>query len=311
MVSVTLLHVIQNNIITKSGGIGKGCPECGDALARDRIETVCSGCGLVIDENPLDRGPDWRRTDEPGRSRRHVGAPLTRSRHDRGLSTTIGYGNGRSSRLNGRNRRRFARLRRQHNRAQVRNKIERNRIYGFSEIRRLTATLDLPESIQERACVLFKTAQREDLLRGRSLEGFAAAAVYANCRLEKLSRTRSEIVSVARASEDELVNAYDALNRELGLPTGPIDPVEYLPRFASHLDLPEDIEHRARELLEQAVDDDFTTGRNPSGVAAGSLYTAAHEVNYGLTQAEAAAVADVAAVTVRSTYQHLADSNQA
>ena len=281
-----------------------GCPECGDALTRQHIETICSGCGLIVAEDPLDRGPDWRPGTE-GRSQKRVGAPLTRTRHDRGLSTTIGYGNGRSSALTGRNRRQFARLRRQHSRAQVRSKIERNRIYGFSEIRRLTATLDLPESIRERSCVLFESAQDEDLLRGRSLEGFAAASVYANCRLDGLSRTRSEIVEVSRATESELVNAYDALNRELGLPVGPIDPTEYLPRFASRLDIPDAIERRARDYSAKVVTDGFATGRNPSGVAAGCLYAAAQEACYDLTQDEAAAVADVAAVTVRTTYHYL------
>lgn len=285
--------------------IADGCPECNGSLATQRTETVCSRCGLVVAEDPLDRGPDWRTVGDPHRNTRRTGAPLTRARHDRGLSTEIGYGTGRSPRLSGRNRRRFARLRRQHNRAQVRSKIERNRIYGFSEIRRLTAALDLPEDIRERACVLFKSAQDEGLLRGRSLEGFAAAVVYANCRIADVSRTRSEVVEDARATASELEAAYDALNRELGLPTGPIDPAEYIPRFASKLELTEEIERRALELAEEARDAGIDNGRNPCGVAAACLYTAATELDAGLTQEAAAEVADVAAVTVRSTYHDL------
>ena len=302
--------MISNNIISENNGTDTGCPECGAALARRRIETFCSRCGLVVGEDPIDRGPDWRRGDPPGRSRRHVGAPLTAARHDRGLSTTIGYGNGQSRRLTGRTRRRFARLRRHHSRAQVRGKIERNRVYGFSEIHRLTATLDLPESLKERACRLFAAAQHEDLLRGRTLEGFAAATVYASCRLARVSRTRSEVVAAARASEAELTTAYDALNRNIGLATGPIDPVEYLPRFASELDIPPHIERRARELAEMLQSDGFATGRNPSGVAAACLYAASREACYDLTQNEAAEVADVATVTIRGTYQHLADLDE-
>ncbi len=288
-----------------TGGIGAECPECAGTLARRRIETVCSTCGLVVAEDPLDRGPDWRAVGDHRRSNRRVGAPLTRTRHDRGLSTEIGYGNGRSRRITPSNRRRMARLRRQHNRAQVRSKLERNRIYAFSEIRRLTAVLDLPEPIRERACVLFESAQKEDLIRGRSLEGFAAAAVYANCRLSDVSRSRSEIAEGARASEDELTTAYDALNRELGLATGPIDPAEYVPRFASNLDVSEEVERRAMELVKRAHNEDLVTGRNPCGVAAACLYTAATELGAGLTQDEAAAEADVAAVTIRSTYHDL------
>ena len=285
--------------------IASGCPECEGRLATEHIETICSSCGLVVDEDPLDRGPDWSTRGDPRRNTRRVGAPLTRTRHDRGLSTKIGYGNGRSRRIRGRDRRRFARLRRQHNRAQVRSKVERNRVYAFSEIRRLTAMLDLPDTIRERACVLFETAQGEDLLRGRSLEGFAAAAVYANCRIDEIARTREEIVDKARASLDELEAAYDALNRDLGLPTGPINPAEFIPRFASTLDVPSDVERRALELATLAQDEGVSTGRNPCGVAAACLYTAASAENYELTQDDTAAVADVATVTVRATYHDL------
>ncbi len=289
----------------ETGQNGVGCPECNGRVTRRGIETVCRGCGLVVAEDPIDRGPTWRRTDRPSNSRRHVGAPLTATRHDRGLSTEIGYGSHRNRHMSGRKRRRFARMRRQHNRAQVRSKIERNRIYAFSEIRRLTAELDLPQSIRERSCVLFKSAQEEDLLRGRSLEGFAAAAVYANCRIEGLSRSRDEVTAAARADTGELEVAYDALNRELGLPVGPIDPEEYVPRFASELDVPETITRDALDLCARAHEVGLVNGRNPCGVAGGCLYLAAQRQEHELTQSDVAEVADVAPVTIRGTYHEL------
>jgi transcription initiation factor TFIIB len=218
------------------------------------------------------------------------------------LTTEIG----RSTRLTGRKRRRIARMRRQHNRARIASKAERNQVYAFTEIRRLVDRLDLPASIRDRACVLFESAQSEDLLRGRSLEGFAAATVYAACRADALSRTLGEVVGVARASEAELKAAYDALNRELGLPTGPIDPAEYLARFASRLDLPQRIERRGRELVAEAAEMGVVAGRNPGGVASACLYTAATEDDdVELTQQAAAEVGGVTPVTLRSTYYDL------
>jgi transcription initiation factor TFIIB len=279
------------------------CPECEGRLRSDDSETVCTSCGLVVAEDNIDHGPEWRSFEDDDTNRERTGAPLTRSRHDRGLSTEIG----RSTRLKGRKRRRMARLRRQHNRTKIGSKAERNQVYGFTEIRRLVSSLGLSDHIRDRACVLFESAQDEDLLRGRSLEGFAAATVYATCRTAEVSRTIDEVVADARASKAELSAAYDALNRELGLPTGPIDPAEYLARFASDLDLPQDLEGRARELVERARKLNHVDGRNPAGVAAGCLYTAADERAYPLTQAEAADAADVTPVTLRATYQALTD----
>ncbi|PSP80715.1 transcription initiation factor IIB [Halobacteriales archaeon QS_4_69_225] len=277
------------------------CPECEGRLRSTDTETVCDDCGLVVDETAIDRGPEWRSFADDDTNPERCGAPLTRSRHDRGLSTEIGY----STRLKGRKRRRVARMRRQHRRAQVGSKRDRNQVYGFTEIRRLTGRLELPESLQERACVLFESAQEDDLLRGRSIEGFAAAAVYAVCRTASVSRTVEEVTDEATASRAELQAAYDAMNRALGLPTGPIDPAEYLARYASKLDVPDGVERRARELAERARETGLSVGRNPSGVAAACIYTAAREVAYELTQAEVSDVAGVSAVTIRNSYREL------
>ncbi len=280
------------------------CPECGGRLNASGDETVCGECGLVVGADRIDRGPEWRSFDD-GEDRKRTGAPLTRSRHDRGLSTEIGYGS--DGRLTGRKRRQLSRMRREHNRSRIASKTERNQVYAFTEIRRMVADQSLPESIKEQACTLFRSAQSEDLLRGRSLEGFAAATVYAACRAGTVSRTVDEMVEVSRASRDEFKAAYGALNTELGLPIGPIDPREYLPRFASRLGLDTDVERRARDLARNAREDGIVGGRDPSGFAAGCLYAAAREFDAGVTQTEAADVADVSPVTLRSAYHDLTE----
>jgi transcription initiation factor TFIIB len=281
------------------------CPECSGAVRTQNTERVCTDCGLVVSEDRIDRGPEWRTfsDDGTGDNPERTGAPLTRSRHDRGLSTEIG----RSTRLKGRKRRKFARLRRQHKRATISSKAERNQVYGFTEIRRVVGALGLPRSVRDQSCALFDSAQSEGLLRGRTIEGFAAASVYAVCRTNALSRTVGEVEHVARADEGELSAAYDAMNRELGLPTGPIDPRDYLPRYADALALPSDAERRARHHVDALETSNDIAGKNPSGVAAACLYTAAKDTEHAVTQAEAADVADVTPVTLRSTHYALQD----
>ena len=277
-----------------------GCPECEGRLTADGDETVCESCGLIVSTDRLDRGPEWRSFEDDDRNPARCGAPLTRSRHDRGLSTEIGRsGRGKS--------RKWSRLRRQHRRTQIRSKRERNQVYGFTEIRRLMGALSLPDRIRDQACSLFESAQNEDLLRGRSIEGFASAAVYAACRVAGVSRTISEVVDAAKATADEHRAAYDALNRELGLPVAAAAPTEFVARFTSELDLGQAVRRRARDHAERAVESGHANGRNPGGVAAGAVYLAAREEGAGVTQAEAADIADVTAVTVRTTYQALQD----
>ena len=62
------------------------CPQCGSTdLIGDyeRAEVVCANCGLVIDDNLVDMGPEWRAFDHEQRDKRtRVGAPITYTIHD-------------------------------------------------------------------------------------------------------------------------------------------------------------------------------------------------------------------------------------
>jgi len=277
------------------------CPECDAELTRRGRETICAECGLVVGESRIDHGPEWRSFEDDTADRRRTGPPLSRARHDRGFSTRIGRDRGAPPRR----RRRMARLRRQHRRAKTASKADRNLRFGMIEIRRIVDQLSLAGSFRDDACVLFEAGQDAGLLHGRTIEGMAAAAVYAVCRSAEVSRMVEEVTAVAKATSDELTVAYAALNRELGLETGPIDPREYLPRFADRLDVSPAVQRRAREFAAVVVDGNLAGGRAPSGVAAACLYTAAREHGVEITQQEAAEVAGVTPATLRSTYQDI------
>ena len=64
---------------------------------------------------------------------------------------------------------------------------------------------------------------------------------------------------------------------------------------------------QAREYVDIAERRNLLSGRNPSGVAAACLYAGAEDCGAALTQADAADVADVTPVTLRSTYYDLQD----
>ncbi len=199
------------------------CPECDGHVTTNVKETVCEDCGLVIEEQRLDHGPEWRAYDEDKRER--TGAPLTAARHDRGLSTEIGHGtDANGNELSGQKRRRLARMRREQTRGRWRSKAEQNLAHGLGEVRRLTSALDLSGTLRDQACQLFRSAQNQDLLRGRSIEAIAAASVYGACRCNGRSQLLDDIVAVAKVGKSEVTNAYKTLNEELGLPAKPATP---------------------------------------------------------------------------------------
>ena len=70
------------------------CPECNGSLVNDAEhgETVCQDCGLVVEADEIDRGPEWRAFDAAEKDEKsRVGAPTTNMMHDKGLSTNIDW----------------------------------------------------------------------------------------------------------------------------------------------------------------------------------------------------------------------------
>ena len=292
------------------------CPECGGSIVADeaRGETVCSDCGLIIDEDSIDRGPEWRAFDSAERDQKsRVGAPTTNLMHDKGLSTNIGwqnkdaYGNALSSRQ----REQMQRLRTWNERLRTRDSKERNLKQALGEIDRMASALGLPENVRETASVIYRRALDEDLLPGRSIEGVATAALYAAARQAGTPRSLDEVERVSRVEKMELTRTYRYVVRELSLQVEPADPAQYVPRFASDLDLSDEAERRARELLESAKRAAIHSGKSPVGLAAAAVYAAALFTNEKLTQSQVSEVADVSEVTIRNRYKELLEAADA
>jgi transcription initiation factor TFIIB len=286
------------------------CPECGGRLVSDAEhgETICEECGLVVDEDTVDRGPEWRAFDSSEKDEKsRVGAPTTKMMHDQGLSTNIdwrdkdAYGNTLSSRQ----RAKMQRLRTWDERFRTRDAKERNLKQALGEIERMASALGLPENVRETASVIYRRALDEDLLPGRSIEAISTAALHAAARQAGVPRSIDEVAEVSRINQMEFERAYRYIVRELGLGIKPADPTSYVGRFASDLDVSDEVEQRARELLETTKREGAHSGKSPVGLAAAAVYAAALLTNQRVTQSEVSEVADVSEVTIRNRYKEL------
>ncbi|MFC4987620.1 MULTISPECIES: transcription initiation factor IIB [Saliphagus] len=291
------------------------CPECSGQLVTDdeHGETVCADCGLVVDENSVDRGPEWRAFDASEKNEKsRVGAPTTNTMHDKGLSTNIdwrnkdAYGNS----LGSRQREKMQRLRKWNERFRTRDSKERNLKQALGEIDRMASAVGLPTNVRETASVVYRRALDEDLLPGRSIEGVSTACVYAAARQAGVPRSLDEIADVSRVEKNEIARTYRYVVRELGLEVQPADPESYVPRFASGLDLSDEAEHRARSLLQNAKEQGVHSGKSPVGLAAAAVYAAALLTNEKTTQAAVSEVADISEVTIRNRYHELLEAEE-
>ena len=280
------------------------CPDCGSTdLIGDyeRAEVVCANCGLVIDENIVDMGPEWRAFDHEQRDKRtRVGAPITYTIHDKGLSTMIDWRNkdiyGRD--IPARNRAQWYRLRKWQRKIRISGATERNLAFALSELDRDSSRLGLPRSVRESASVVYRSAVENKLIRGRSIEGVVAASLYAACRRCKVPRTLDEIAEVSRVTKKEVGRTYRFLTTS---------PVDYVPRFASELGLSGEVQSKSIEIIEKAMEKGLTSGRGPTGVAAAALYIASVLLGERKTQRDVAEVAGVTEVTIRNRYKELTE----
>jgi len=289
------------------------CPECGSThLSRDfsRAELVCEDCGLVIDEDLIDHGPEWRAFDSEQREKRaRTGAPMTYTIHDKGLSTIIGWKNrdsyGKS--IPTRNRAQLYRLRKWQRRIRISDATERSLAIALSGLDRLASNMSLPRTVRETAAMIYRKAALKKLVRGRSIEGVTAASLYAACRQCNVPRTLDEISNTAHISRKEIGRTYRYISRELELKLMPTSPQDYISRFCSALKLSADVKAKTLEILHEATNRELTSGRGPTGIAAASLYIASVLCGERRTQREVADVAGVTEVTIRNRYKELAE----
>lgn len=289
------------------------CPECsGYHLVRDytRGELVCEECGLVIDEQFIDQGPEWRSFDvEQNEQRSRTGAAMTFTVHDKGLSTEIGWGNkdsyGRS--VPSKNRAQLYRMRKWQHRTRVSNSTDRNLSLALTELAKLSSKMGLPRDVRETAAMIYRKAVNKNLIRGRSVEGVAAASLYAACRQCGVPRTLNEIAKVSRVGKKEIGRTYRFMSREIKLNLMPTSPEDYISRFCSELGVSGKVETKAIDLIKQAAEKELTSGRGPTGVSAATIYIASVMCDERRTQKQIGKVAGVTEVTVRNRYKELTE----
>jgi len=279
---------MDNNRIRK-------CPECGSKnVVSDskHAELYCADCGMVIAENLVDLGPEWRAYDSEQASKRvRTGPGMSYRIHDKGLSTPMPKLPAGIKRL------RWVNM----------DSSEKTLAFALIEIDRMACALKLPNDIKEAASVLYRKAEKKKLIKGRSIEELVSAMLYIICRQYGVPRTLKEIAEVSRSPIKKIRRAYIFLLRKLELKIAPADPSHYIPRFCSELGLSEATRERAIEIIKENKGTGAARGWAPIGTAAAAIYIAAALSDEGeyRTEKEIAKVAGTTEITIRSRYKEM------
>jgi transcription initiation factor TFIIB len=309
------MSVTQINIIKEAPKprqpLADICPECKSRNLvhdYDSGETICGDCGLVLYEQTLDKGPEWRAfTMEEKASRSRVGMPTNYSIHDKGLSTQISQVDrdafGRKLPLS--TRLQMWRLRKWQIRSRVHSSIDRNLAQAMAELERLASKLSISAPIKEKAALTYRKALEKGLVRGRSINSLVAASLYAACRRSGVPKSLSEIADNSLVDKKDVARCYRLLLQQLDFHMPISTALTYVSKIAEKTGISGKTQGTAITILAEARQKRFSAGKDPMGMAAAALYIACLQNNEKVTQREISEAAGVTEVTVRNRYKAL------
>ena len=277
------------------------CPECGGNIISipESGDSLCSQCGLIISERNPDYAHSGRRAFTAGekKKRERTGAPISSLTPDMGLTTVMDR-----KKIKNPDLKRAAKWNTRMNWE------TRNLLIATTELKRIATNLNMPDHVKQEAIRLYKIAFKKKLLRGRSINGMVAAALYYACKLKRVPRTFQEILDETKETPRNVRRCYRSLVRDLKLKLPVTNPASLIPKYIADLGLDNEIERLSMDLVKEYRKRVPTSGKDPKGICAGAIYLANRLKNKQMTQKEIAEEIGVTEVTLRSRYKELTKS---
>jgi transcription initiation factor TFIIB len=288
------------------------CPNCGDGQKITDVESgelICTKCGYVIHERIGDIDEDWSMLAREPASKLRT-SPTSLARTGMGLSTIIGRPDrSAGSGLNAAMRATFDRLRAWDFR--IKGRDERSLRRAFTDLDRLRSTLGLSDVVVEKTAYIYRRAQEQGLVRGRTMRAVLGAAIYIVQREMGISGTLDDIIRATNTKGKDLTRVYRLLLRELGLQVPMIDPVKCIVRIANKAEIGERTKRKAMDMIYGVVKRGLAAGKDPMGLAAAVLYLSCLASGEQKSQAAIAEAAGVSEVTLRKNQRLISTSSAA
>ena len=286
------------------------CPKCGNTNLiqdYDTGEEICSKCGLVVSDDIIDTGPEWRAfTNAEKNSRPRVGMARSYALYDMGLTTSFkGNRDAMGNRLGLETMNKMNKLKRYDTRSKMDDTWGRNLSIAMAELDRMATSLHIQKNVKERAALIYRKALKMDLIRGRSIDAFIAASLYAACRVMKVPRPLKTVSKASTRQHSEVSRTYRLLLKELKLKMPIDDPMKFIPSIASKLKIRRDTEQAAIDVLMRARAKKGLSGKDPRGIAAAALYMACLDKGDKRIQKDVAKAAGTTEVTLRNRLRGL------
>ena len=295
----------QNRMVRRS----RDC-KCGNTkeiVDAESGETVCTGCGVVIQERTEIRLPDVYNPEDQTKKNRSQGSGTTILRHDMGLCTVIGNENrdAAGKPLASSMKTTIGKLRKWDSKSRLAKPGDSGLKKALRELNRLKNAMGMSNSIAERAAYVYRKAVENRLVRGRSITAVVTASLYIACREAGTARTLKDMEIGSNTSRKEIARCYRCLVNEMDMKIPIVDTTHCVIRIANWVGTTEKTKRYAVDLIKKAQKHEVSAGKDPMGLAAGALYIACTMHGEYKTQRDIARSANVTDMTIRNQCRHI------
>lgn len=176
----------------------------------------------------------------------------------------------------------------------------RNMSKAIGEIRRITDILGMKMVVAERATYIYKKAFCQGLIKGRSISGIAAAAIYVACKEMETPHSIEDIEKLVEGlTKKNVMRYYKMLLKCMKINQNLQSPLLYISKISERAGLSGKTERSAVGILSKISTDPLLSGKKPISVAAAALYLAAVNNNEHTTQLRIALTTNLTTITIR------------
>ena len=272
-------------------------------------EIICSNCGTVVYDKMQDTTRPERLafTAEEKHNKSRTGSPISLAIAGMGLATLISKNDRDASGrpLNTEMRAIMQRLRTWDSRTHSHGCDERNFIKAFNELNIINDKLALSEAVVEKAAYIYRKARDRRLIRGRSISGIMAAAIYAACREVGSPYTLREIADTSDSKRKDIAKNYRKLIIDLDLKCPNADPMKCISKIANKANLSENTKRRAIQIMNEVSKRQIAAGKDPMGLAASIIYTSCLKTGESTSQMRIAYASGVTVMTIRKRFKEV------
>ena len=299
------------------------CPECESTIVDDihNGERICSNCGIVVDEQMADYGPETKGAslDDKMRLARATGH-TTLAQHDMGISTEISIGTTDFSgkKINSSISNQMQNLRKWQQRVRVTSPRERRLTNVLGKITETCESCGLSKNVVETASKIYRSLDGKNIeVKGKSVISMTVAVVYLACKQCDIVRSLEEICKDVCVEKDVKAKSklaakyYRNLVLEMGQEVRPTVTMDkYISKIANLTKTDVRVERLALEIAEKSKVEGITDGKAPNGIASAYMYIGSILLGQTVLQRDVSIVSGVTEVTIRNRVKEILTTNK-